>query len=199
VYREILYEFYERGEYRLRVREVAYRCGVSPGLASHALKPLQKMGAVKMYSRWFEVLDARKILMFWCTARNLWNDVVYRVRLDLSVEEIESLVPAKSIFTAYTGFKHRFGYAPADYGEVIVYGDRKWFVERFGEDQHTKHPNLIVLSIDEHLRQFRGTPLAQIYVDLWNLETWYARRFIEELDRRLEEYPPGGEDHGVLA
>jgi len=198
-YREILYEFYEKGKYRHRVRWVAYRCGVSPGLVSHALKPLQKMGAVKMYSRWFEVVDAKKILLYWCNARNLWNDVVYRVRLDLSVEEIESLVPAESLFTAYTGFKHRFGYAPADYGEVIVYGDRQRFVERFGDYQHTKHPNLLVLSIDDHLRQFRETPLAQIYVDLWNLETWYARRFVEELDRRIEEYPRSGGDHGVLA
>jgi hypothetical protein len=105
-----------------------------------------------MYSRWFEVLDAKKILLYWCNDRNLWNDVVYRVRLDLPVEEIEGLVPARSLFTAYTGFKHRPGYVPADYGEVIVYGDRQRFVERFGDYQHTKHPNLLVLSIDDHLR-----------------------------------------------
>jgi hypothetical protein len=55
------------------------------------------MFCVKMYSRWFEVLDAKKILLYWCNDRNLWNDVVYRVRLDLLVEEIEGLVPARSL------------------------------------------------------------------------------------------------------
>jgi hypothetical protein len=187
-YREILFRFYEGGEHRLRLREVAHRCGVSPGLVSHALKPLQRMGAIQMSSRWFEVLDALKILMFWCNVRRLWGDIVYRNRLSLPVGDIEGLVPAKAVFTAYTAFKHRFGYAPADYGEVIAYGEREWFTERFGEDQSTRHPNLIVLSVDEHLLRFSKTPLAQIYVDLWNLGTWYAREFLAKLEKHLEEH-----------
>ncbi len=198
-YREILYRFYEAGEYRFGVREVARRCGVSPGLVSHALKPLQRMGALETYSRWFEVRDAKRILLFWCSARNLWGDVVYSARLGLPVEEIEGLVPPGALFTAYTGFKHRFGRTPADYGEVVVYGEREWFVERFGEDRPERHPDLVVLRTDEHLLRLGRVPLAQIYVDLWNLETWYAREFLAELEKLLEGGPRGGEGHGVLA
>jgi hypothetical protein len=44
----------------------------------------------------------------------------------------------------------------------------------------------VVLKSDPHLRRFRKAPLAQIYVDLWNLGTWYADDFIREMDRRME-------------
>jgi len=199
IYREILHRHYEEGEHRLRLREVANRCGVSPGLVSHVLKPLRRMGAIPMHARWFEVLDAWKILLFWCSVRRLWKDVIYLNRLDIPVEKIEGMVPPKTVFTAYTGFKHRFGYVPADYGEVLVYGFAEAFTERFGETQHIENPNLIVLKPDEHLLKFSKTPLAQIYVDLWNLETWYAREFLTKLEKHLQEHSMRRRDHGVLA
>ena len=199
VYREILHRFYEVGVYRLRLREIASSCGVSVGLVSHALKPLQQMGAIQMYTRGFEVLDAWKILLFWCNVRRLWADVVYLNRVDMPVEKIEGIVPPKASFTAYTGFKHRFGYVPADYGEVVVYGVAEEFEERFGEAQYTERPNLIVLKIDEHLLKFSKIPLAQIYVDLWNLGTWYAREFIAKLEKHLQQTPVGGGNDGILA
>jgi hypothetical protein len=199
VYREILHRFYELGVFRLGLREIASSCRVSPGLASHTLKPLQQMGAIRMYRRWFEVVDAWKILLFWCNVRRLWADVVYLNRVELPVEKIEGIVPPKAVFTAYTGFKHRFGYVPADYGEVVVYGVAEEFEERFGEARHTEHPNLIVLKIDEHLLKFTKTPLAQIYVDLWNLGTWYAREFIAKLEKHLQQLTATGSSRGILA
>lgn|GEM_PF-6717776 len=31
---------------------------------------------------------------------------------------------------------------------------------------------------DEHLKAMGRAPLAQVFVDLWNIPTWYAREFM---------------------
>ena len=187
VYREVLYRFFEENNHEFKVRQLAKECKVSIGLVSYALRPLKRMGAVQVYRRRFEILDAWKIMLYWCSMRNLWRDVIYKNRIDLSVDQIERFLPPGSKLTAYTGFKFRFGYVPADYGEVIVYGFREEFERRFGEEKYARMPNLIVLRIDEHLKKFDRVPLPQIYVDLWNLGTWYAREFLIKLENHLRE------------
>jgi hypothetical protein len=50
-----------------------------------------------------------------------------------------------------------------------------------------KKNNLFVLMPDDHLKRLSEggvAPLAQIYVDLWQLGA-LASRFVEELDRKL--------------
>jgi len=179
-----LFQRFEHGVSEFREREIAKRCGLAVSSVSYALRPLKGIGAVEVHRRGFRLLDPWKTLIYWCSVRSLWRDVVYLNELDLQVREIEESLPPSSIPTAYTGFKLRFGYAPADYGEVLTYGIREEFEDRFGDERRSSRPNLIVLKMDEHLRGLGRLPLAQLYVDLWNLETWYAQEFL----RRIEEY-----------
>ena len=43
--------------------------------------------------------------------------------------------------------------------------------------------NLIVLETDPHLERLGRATLAQIYVDLWNLRSWYAQDFLNALEK----------------
>ncbi len=51
-------------------------------------------------------------------------------------------------------------------------------------------PNLIVLRLDGHIEKFNVAPTCQIYVDLWNLNTWYANEYLKKLEEII---------NGVLA
>ncbi|MEM1554827.1 MAG: hypothetical protein QXJ72_08105, partial [Thermoproteota archaeon] len=101
-------------------------------------------------------------------------------------EKIESEVPANTVFTAYSAFKFRFKKIPSDYSEVVVYGVARDFERRFGKARTQLKPNLIVLNLDEHLVKFKIAPIAQIFVDLWNLKSWYARDFLKEMERIID-------------
>jgi len=192
VYRETLYHRLERGETSFTQRELATSCSVSLGLVNFALGHLRRMGAIQVKDRGLEVLDPWKMLMYWCAVRDLGRDNVYSILIDEPVHRIEGSLPRSSIPTAYMAYRERFGDAPADYSEVYVYGEREDFVRRFGAGRLKGHRNLIVLRNDEHLASIGSLPLAQMYVDLWNIETWYARRFLDGLNERLKKILPGG-------
>ena len=183
VFRELLRGTMEEKAVRFTVRGLAESTGVPPSTVSHALRPLKGMGAIKMERRGFRVVNARKALLYWCSARDLPASVVYSTRLEMRVEEIEGMVPPGAIFTAYTAFRHRFGTAPSEYGEVYAYGSPDDFAKRFGEPRDGGGvENLIVLAVDEHLKKLGKATLAQIYVDLWNIPTWYAQDFIDAME-----------------
>jgi len=184
VYREILYRVIEKGERFFTQKALSGRCGVSIGNVNKSLSPLEKMNAIEKKPRGFIVINWKKLLLYWASNRNLERDIVYQTRVGKSVNEIEKGIPP-AMFTAYSGYKFAFRTVPADYSEVVVYGDATEIRERFPERKGV--PNLIVLKTDPHMEKFKRVPLAQIYVDLWNLGTWYAEDFIKELDRRFGE------------
>ncbi len=192
VYREILYRRFEKNETSFTQRELAASCSVSLGLVNFGLRPLRRMGAVEIKQRGFEVLDPWKVLMYWCAVRDLGKEMVYSNFVDEPVHRIEASLPRRSIPTAYTAYRERFGDAPADYSEVYVYGERDVFIRRFGDGRDKGRRNIFVLQSDERLASLGSVPLAQVYADLWNIETWYARRFLEGLGKRLREMLPGG-------
>jgi hypothetical protein len=183
IYREILYRVIEKGERFFTQKALSERCGVSIGNVNKSLSVLEKMNAIEKKPRGFSVINWRKILLYWASNRNLENDIVYKTRADGRVDGIERNLP-QAVFTAYSGYKFAFRTVPADYSEVIVYGNEGSIRERFPERKGI--PNLIVLKTDPHMEKFKRVPLAQIYVDLWNMGTWYAEDFIRELDKKLE-------------
>jgi len=145
---------------------------------------------VEMHRRGFTVINPKKILVYWACIRNLEREVVYKTHVNENVERIETLLPPHSILTAYSAFKLRFKRVPAEYNEVIVYGRKEEFEKRFGKQEYKLPENLIVLKLDEHLLSFPSIPIAQIFVDLWNLKKWYANDFLKALE---------GEIDGILA
>ncbi len=87
------------------------------------------------------------------------------------------------LFTAYTGYKYMFNEAPADYSEVYIYADAMEVERRF--PPRRGKPNVFVLKQDEHLLKFKRIPIAQLYVDLWNLDTWYAHEYLKCLEEKI--------------
>jgi hypothetical protein len=167
---------------RFKQIELSKACKMSLSSVNYALKPLVRMNAIEKKRFGFVVIDPRKILMYWASIRELEKDIVYQTYLNKPVEKIESEVPANSVFTAYSAFKFKFKKIPSEYSEVIIYGKREDFEKRFGKEELKFKSNLIVLNLDEHLFKFKIAPIAQIYVDLWNLKSWYAKEFLKKLE-----------------
>lgn len=190
VYREMLFQLFENGKSVFTQKNLAKICELSLSTVNHALKPLKKMHAIEIKRRNFVVVNPKKILVYWACIRDLKKDIVYSAFIPKPVEQIESSLPANAVLTAYSAFKLRFKKIPAEYSEVIAYGDKKDFIERFGKRESKQEPNLIVLELDKHLTKFSLAPIAQIYVDLWNLEKWYANEFLKAIE---------GEINGILA
>jgi len=140
------------------------------------------MGGIAKKIRGFYVTDPKKILLYWASIHKM--EKIYETHYDGSVQEIESLMPS-CLFTAYSGGKFYYNISPSDYSEVFVYGNydeiKKSFPFREGI------PNIVCLKTDEHLMKYEKTPIAQIFVDLWNLNTWYAKEFLKEAEVKVNE------------
>lgn len=187
VYREILYRILDRKEpgATFKQKELSRSTGLSISTVNYALGPLADMNAIRKMPFGFRVTDSKKMLLYWASVRKLSKDIVYQTFVNETVGKIEAGAPHKSVFTAYTAYKIKFGQAPSDYGEVVVYGEKAEFEKRFPHSEKQR-PNLLVLKMDEHILKFKTAPLAQIFVDLWNLNTWYAQEFLKRLEAKID-------------
>ncbi|MFH1239933.1 MAG: winged helix-turn-helix domain-containing protein [Candidatus Diapherotrites archaeon] len=187
VYREILFRVLEKKAESFTQKELSNELGLSLSMVNHALKPLKRMNAIKVNPRNFVVVNAKKILLYWSSVRNLEKDLIYKTRVDESVLQIEKRMPAGVIFTAYSGYKFKFNSVPADYSEVYIYTsdeELKEVKKRFPENKKTA--NLFVLSKDSVMgKDGKIATDANIFADLWNLPQWYAKDFLKEFEVRL--------------
>lgn len=187
IYREILFDVIENKRNRFTQLELSKKLNVSLSTVNNALRPLDKIGGISIEKRFFSIKDLEKILIFWTTKRNLDKDIIYKTRVDMPISDIEKNLPSKVIYTAYSAYKFKFNDVPADYSEVIVYADDAEDIQvRFPFKK--EHANLIVLKKDKEIHRLAKNniaPLAQIYVDLWNLGTWYAKEFLKELEQKI--------------
>lgn len=182
IYREILYQVLEKKNNFIKQNYLSKRCGVSIGNVHKSIRPLENMNAIEKKPQGFLVINPKKILLFWASMRNLRKDVIYETRIEKPVEEIEKNLPSV-LFTAYSGYKFIFDSTPSDYSEVLVYGNIKEIKERF--PIRRGKPNLVVLKTDSHLKKFKAVPLGQLFVDLWNLNMWYAEEFLRALEKKI--------------
>ncbi len=172
----------ERGKYNFTQKGIAASLGCSLSTVNHAIKPLVRIGAVVKRSRGFGVSNAKKFLTFWAVKRDI--KVLYSTYYPESAEKIESLMPSV-IFTAYSGAKFYHKIAPSDYGEVYVYGDCNAVIRRFPRN-NGRH-NVFCLQMPRFLENERIAPLTLIYVDLFNIPTWYATEFFRAVEAKLDE------------
>ena len=193
IYRDILYRAIERKEFRLTQLELARKFDISLSIVNSAVKKLNSIGAVKINQRSLDVIDVRKILYFWASMRNLEKDVIFRVRVEAPVKEIERNMP-NVLFTGYTAYKLRFNDVPADYSEVYVYADEteldeiKKRLSFFKISEKSKlNPNFFVLKKDSFMKLYKTLPISQIFVDLWNMNKWYSKDFILAFDKEIEK------------
>lgn len=189
VYREILYRTIEKKENFLTQSELSQKLGMSLSIINRAVNRLNDIGAVKIAQRNFKVIDIKKILYFWASIRNLNKDIAFQGRAEMSVRDIERNMPHGIVFTAYSAYKFAFKDVPADYSEVYVYADNAEIEEIkkrfFNKKLKNTRPNLVVLKKDSFIKNYNKIPIAQIFVDLWNLNEWYSKEFIQSFERRL--------------
>lgn len=189
IYRELLSEAADNKKARFTQLALSKKFAISLSTVSYALEPLKAMGVLALSNRGFRVLDRRKLLLYWASIRNLKKDIIYSTRVNSPVSRLEKSMPPGVLYTAYSGYKFRFSDVPADYGEVLICADDATLHElkrRFAP--LAGPPNLFVLKSDPFLPQLAEksvVPSAQLYVDLWNLNTWYAKEFLDALGKRL--------------
>lgn len=185
IYRELLESVLKKNSQFTQLA-LSKKFKFSLSTVNNALRPLNELGIITKKLRGFEVIDARKLLLYWASIRKLSKDVIYSTSVNLPVMKIESSLPKGCIFTAFSAYRLLYKDAPADYSEVYIYANESIVEEikkRFPQKQGQK--NLIVLEQDKFLVG-NITPSSQVYVDLWNIKDWYARDFLDALERRLD-------------
>lgn len=183
VYNYVLEQRLEKRRKNMTQAEIAKALGISLSTVNAAIGHLKKMNAVRVKLRSFDVVDAKKILYYWASIRDVEKDIIYATRVDAPVSEIEKSMPPYIVYAAYSAYKFRFKDVPADYSEVYVYLADDEVMEkikkRFPPSKNT--PNFFVL------RDGTGKmTLANIFVDLWNMKEWYAKEFLVAAERKID-------------
>jgi hypothetical protein len=187
IWREILQKAIVDRRFEFTQMALAEKLNVSLSTVFNALKVPRAQGAVKVTGRDFSLVDIEKLLYIFATQRNLEKEIIYQTNVLAGAKEIEGLMPAGAVFTAYSAYGQKYGDAPADYAKVYVYAGacaldeiKKRFPKQKGES------NLFVLKTDRLLESYGAiAPEAQIFCDLWNLKDWYAKDFLSALKIKI--------------
>jgi hypothetical protein len=185
IWREVLFQAIEKKKRQFTQKELAAKFGFSLSTVFNALIVLRQTGAIDVRGRFFMVTNIEKLLSIWGTHRNLEKEIIYKTHVDLPPRKVEGEMPAEAIYTACSAYRLKFKEAPADYDKVYIYTkDLSEIKKRFPSKKG--YENLIVLKADKFLSNYGLLPpLAQIYVDLWNLKEWYAHDFLEALKKKI--------------
>jgi predicted transcriptional regulator len=194
VFREVSCAFIENGRTNFTQLELSKRLELSLSIVNKAVRNLSDINAVRIKQRSFDVIALDRLLLYWATHRTLKKDTIYQTRVDMSVRDIEKTMPDGIAFTGYTAYRLLFKEAPADYSEVYLYAGKDILYgikRRFAA--HEGVPNVIVLkcdtvlenAIDGHKLKNSSVCAAQLFVDLWNMNQWYSKDFVDALARRV--------------
>ena len=121
VYSYILEQAMEKKRTAMTQAEIAKARSISLSTVNAAINHLRKMNAVKVKLRSFDIVDAKKILYYWASIRNVGKDIAYATRVDATAAEIEKNMQPGVVYAAYSAYKIKFKDVPADYSEVYVW------------------------------------------------------------------------------
>ena len=187
IWRELLFQSIEKRNRESVQKDLAEKFSFSTSTVFQALKPLREMGAVRVTGRNFVLEDPEKLLYYWASFRNIGSDIVSKVNVELPIKEIEGLVLPDTVFTAYRAALEYLPQAPADYDKIYLYTQNPEEVlarYKLGKGRD----NLFLLKADPFLTSYgEVTTIAQTYVDLWNLQDWYAKEFTKALKEKIDE------------
>lgn len=186
VIREVLYQVLGQGKRFFKQKELAQKCDLSLGTINPLIQKLIRLGALESKPQGFRVVDTKRLLTYWSVTRDLYKDIIYTTYVPKRVKKIEADLPAGTISTGFTGYSKYFEETPTDYDEIYVYADKETMQDRF-KPRPDIQSNLIILEPDEHLAKLSigdVVPLAQLYVDLWQLGR-PANRFVDELEKKM--------------
>ena len=182
IYLEMLMSINNKVGREFTQQALAKVCDLSISTVNYALKPLEKMGAIRKNPKSFTVIQPKKLLVYWSCMHKV--PVAYKAYSPKRTSVIESEMP-EGLFTCYSGARLYHDIDAADYSEVHIYADPKMVEERFPFNKKEKRFNIFCLQHDPYLSKYKQTPLPLIYVDLWNMDTWYANEFLKQVEVRL--------------
>ena len=191
LYREIA-DMFLKGTNTFTQKELSEKLEISIGNINKSIKKLESINAVKIKTRSFSIIAFDKFMLYWATHRTLDKDIIYKGFSDLNINEIEASMPNGVAFTAYTAYKKSFRNIPAEYSEVYLYATDN-VIENIKRrfPKQSKFPNIFVLKADKVLsdkiqnEKLRTVAVPNIFVDLWNIRTWYAKEFVDLLSKKL--------------
>ncbi|MEK7202890.1 MAG: hypothetical protein AAB653_01060 [Patescibacteria group bacterium] len=185
IWREILFQAIEKKKMQFRQKDLAEKFGFSLSTVFNALKIPRSAGAIDVKGRFFRVIDIEKFLAIWGANRNFKKEIIYKTHVALPILKLEAKMPKSAVYTACSAYRLKFKDAPADYDKVYVYvKNLKEIKNKFPPQKG--YENLIVLKADNLLKDYgRFPPIAQVYVDLWNLKEWYAHDFLKALKNKI--------------
>lgn len=188
IWHHILYSALQEKKFRWTQQELARQFGYSLSTVNHGLAVPSNIGAVRKTARFFVLQDFEKLLYYWASVRNLQSDIEYKTFYPGPILKAEGEIPAGSIYAAYSAARRLLGEAPADYDKLYCYfKDINYFKERFPLNKE-RSPNIFVLKMPETMPQYGPvTSLPQTFVDIWNLDAWYAHDFTEALEEKIHE------------
>ncbi|MDP1689792.1 MAG: hypothetical protein Q8L52_01115 [bacterium] len=188
IWHHLLWLSLEKREFKHTQKKIAEYFGYSLSTVNLAVKQLALVGAIDIRGKFFIINDAKKILLYWATHRNIQKSIIYETYVDQSVQEIEGLISFDAIIGGYSAVKYILKELPSDYSKVYFYIDEEKIEEvkkRFPKSANTS--NLIVLKAYSKQDVYgKSTSLPQTFVDIWNMNDWYAKDFLQELERKID-------------
>jgi len=185
IWRHLLVGALEKGRRReASISALARELGFGISTVHKALERPVGIGAVAVHpSRGVRTIDPWRLLVLWAGKRNLEGDVIRRSSTSLSVAQTEhAVLEAGRVLGGFGGLVSHIGDNPISaYGTVLYYGGPLTDIE--SDDGPTM---LLALEPDPLLARYGSVaPLAQCWVDLFNLPGWEAARFVEETPKEL--------------
>ena len=192
IWHHLLWLALEKREFKHTQKKIAEYFGYSLSTVNLAVKQLALVGAIDIRGKFFIINDAKKILLYWATHRNIQKSIIYETFVDQPVQEMEGLIPHGAIIGGYSAVKYIFKELPSDYSKVYFYIDEERIEEvkkRFPKNKNSS--NLIVLKAYSKQDVYgKSTSLSQTFVDIWNMNDWYAKEFLQELERKIDGILP---------
>lgn len=184
----LLTQALEKQIYKHTQKDLASYFGYSLSTVNLAVKQLAQIGSLEINGKYFVIRDVKKILYYWACHRNLQKSILYETYVDVSIQELEGLIPPEAIFAGYSSAKYILNESPSDYSKVYIYineNELDKVKDRF--PKIGKAPNLIILKSYPKLIEYGNyTNIAQTFVDIWNMNDWYAKEFLIGLERRID-------------
>jgi len=183
IWREILFQSIEKGKYNFQQKELSSKFGFSLSTIFNALKKPREIKAIKVSGRGFSLINPEKLLYLWAVERRLEKDIIYHTFVPEMPTKIERQMPDKIIWGLFSAYQYKFQDSPSDYDKVYVYAYSRQLLEiRKRFPQRRGPENLFVLQPDQFLKDYGCTgTLAQMFVDIWNTDYWYAQEFLQKL------------------
>ncbi|MHB1830428.1 MAG: hypothetical protein ACYCO0_03460 [Candidatus Micrarchaeaceae archaeon] len=193
IFREISAD-YLNGVNKFTQLELSKRLSISISTVNSAIKNVYKINAIQIKRRSFSIIALDRLMLYWATHRAIEKDISFSVHADMPIKEIEASVPDGVAFSAFTAYKKTYSSTPADYSEVYLYATEAAAAEikkRFPAGNGSA--NLIVLNADqllakrinESLIKNQSVPITQVFADLWNIRSWYAKEFSDALGKKI--------------